>query len=236
MNHPLLTKVAEIRARAPAARRAILDLILEDPDRVLEESFEQLAERSRQLGADDHAHLPRPRLCRPARVQARAGAGAGARRLAAAPARQHRRRGRRGGRQDRAQRRGLGGRRAQPARHDGARCRGRRHRRSAAHRHLSAPATPRGSWPPTCRRGCSASACRPTPGPTTTCSRWRRGAQRPGRRGDRDHARRRHAVAARRGRHRARAGRQGDRDHAARHAAGASAPTSCSACRCPTTR
>ena len=46
MNHPLLTKVDEIRAQAPAARRAILDLILEDPDRVLEESFEQLAERA----------------------------------------------------------------------------------------------------------------------------------------------------------------------------------------------
>jgi hypothetical protein len=39
MNHPLLTKADEIRAQAPAARRAILDLILEDPDRVLEESF-----------------------------------------------------------------------------------------------------------------------------------------------------------------------------------------------------
>jgi DNA-binding MurR/RpiR family transcriptional regulator len=46
MNHPLLTRVAEIRASAPATRRAILDCILEDPDRVLEESFEQLAERS----------------------------------------------------------------------------------------------------------------------------------------------------------------------------------------------
>ena len=46
MNHPLLTKVDEIRAQAPAARRAILELILEDPDRVLEESFEQLAERA----------------------------------------------------------------------------------------------------------------------------------------------------------------------------------------------
>src|SRR5882672_12379532 len=46
MNHPLLSKVDEIRAHAPAARRAILDLILEDPDRVLEESFEQLAERA----------------------------------------------------------------------------------------------------------------------------------------------------------------------------------------------
>ena len=36
-----------MRAHVPATRRAILDSILEDPDRVLEESFEQLAERSR---------------------------------------------------------------------------------------------------------------------------------------------------------------------------------------------
>jgi DNA-binding MurR/RpiR family transcriptional regulator len=42
----LLTKIADIRAKAPTTRRAILDLILEDPDRVLEESFETLAERS----------------------------------------------------------------------------------------------------------------------------------------------------------------------------------------------
>ncbi|HEY6356152.1 MAG TPA: RpiR family transcriptional regulator, partial [Burkholderiaceae bacterium] len=42
----LLTRVAEIRDKAPAARRAILDAVLADPDRVLEESFEQLAERA----------------------------------------------------------------------------------------------------------------------------------------------------------------------------------------------
>lgn len=47
MNNPLLSKVSELRASAPTARRTILELILEDPDRVLEESFEQLAERSR---------------------------------------------------------------------------------------------------------------------------------------------------------------------------------------------
>lgn len=46
MNDSLLAKVTDVRGRAPTARRAILDLILEDPDRVLEESFEQLAERS----------------------------------------------------------------------------------------------------------------------------------------------------------------------------------------------
>jgi DNA-binding MurR/RpiR family transcriptional regulator len=46
MNNPLLAKVAALREKAPAARRVILDHILEDPDRVLEESFEQLAERS----------------------------------------------------------------------------------------------------------------------------------------------------------------------------------------------
>jgi DNA-binding MurR/RpiR family transcriptional regulator len=42
----LLTRIAQIRDKAPATRRAILDVVLEDPDRVLEESFEQLAERS----------------------------------------------------------------------------------------------------------------------------------------------------------------------------------------------
>ena len=42
----LLQRVAEQRSKAPAARRAILDRILEDPDRVLEESFELLAERA----------------------------------------------------------------------------------------------------------------------------------------------------------------------------------------------
>lgn len=42
----LLARVAEIRDQAPATRRAILDAVLEDPDRVLAESFEQLAERS----------------------------------------------------------------------------------------------------------------------------------------------------------------------------------------------
>lgn len=51
MNGPmppgLLLRVAELRATAPAARRAILDVILEDPDRVLAESFELLARRAR---------------------------------------------------------------------------------------------------------------------------------------------------------------------------------------------
>ena len=42
----LLTRVAEIRDKAPAARRAVLEAVLADPDRVLEESFEQLAERT----------------------------------------------------------------------------------------------------------------------------------------------------------------------------------------------
>lgn len=48
MNAPasLLQRIAESRETAPATRRAILDAILEDPDRTLEESFEQLAERS----------------------------------------------------------------------------------------------------------------------------------------------------------------------------------------------
>ena len=42
----LLQKMAALRASAPATRRAILELILEDPERALEESFESLAERS----------------------------------------------------------------------------------------------------------------------------------------------------------------------------------------------
>lgn len=46
MHDSLMTRVAEARAAAPAARRAILDLVLEDPDRVLQESFEALAERA----------------------------------------------------------------------------------------------------------------------------------------------------------------------------------------------
>ena len=46
MSNGLLLRVAELREKAPAARRAILDLMLEDPDRVLAESFETLAERA----------------------------------------------------------------------------------------------------------------------------------------------------------------------------------------------
>ena len=46
MTDNLLQRMAELRHSAPATRRAILDLMLEDPDRVLEESFEALATRS----------------------------------------------------------------------------------------------------------------------------------------------------------------------------------------------
>ena len=46
MSNGLLQRVADIRDKAPAARRAILELILDDPDRVLEESFDLLAERA----------------------------------------------------------------------------------------------------------------------------------------------------------------------------------------------
>lgn len=42
----LLERMALARESAPATRRAILQAMLEDPDRTLEESFEQLAERS----------------------------------------------------------------------------------------------------------------------------------------------------------------------------------------------
>jgi RpiR family transcriptional regulator, carbohydrate utilization regulator len=46
MSAGLLHRVAAIRVKAPAARRAILDVVLEDPDRVLAESFESLAARA----------------------------------------------------------------------------------------------------------------------------------------------------------------------------------------------
>ena len=46
MTNALLQRVAELRSTAPAARRAILDAILEDPDRVLEEGFDTLAQRA----------------------------------------------------------------------------------------------------------------------------------------------------------------------------------------------
>lgn len=42
----LLSRIAAARDGAPATRRAILEAMLEDPDRVLEESFEQLAART----------------------------------------------------------------------------------------------------------------------------------------------------------------------------------------------
>ncbi len=43
---PLLQRMAQARESASSARRAILDLMLADPQRTLDESFEQLAERS----------------------------------------------------------------------------------------------------------------------------------------------------------------------------------------------
>jgi DNA-binding MurR/RpiR family transcriptional regulator len=46
LSNGLLQRVAAISDKAPAARRTILGLILDDPDRVLEESFELLAERA----------------------------------------------------------------------------------------------------------------------------------------------------------------------------------------------
>lgn len=42
----VLEKIAEIIDRAPAARRTVLALILEDPQRVLDETFETLAQRA----------------------------------------------------------------------------------------------------------------------------------------------------------------------------------------------
>ncbi|CAN5549384.1 MurR/RpiR family transcriptional regulator [soil metagenome] len=46
MTPRVLEKIAEIIDRAPAARRAILALILQDPQRVLDETFEALAQRA----------------------------------------------------------------------------------------------------------------------------------------------------------------------------------------------
>ena len=46
MTPRVLDKIAEIMDRAPPARRAVLALILEDPQRVLDETFEMLAQRA----------------------------------------------------------------------------------------------------------------------------------------------------------------------------------------------
>ena len=46
MSRRVLDKVAAIIERAPAARRTVLALVLEDPQRVLDETFEMLAQRA----------------------------------------------------------------------------------------------------------------------------------------------------------------------------------------------
>ncbi|UUZ62408.1 MurR/RpiR family transcriptional regulator [Polaromonas sp. P1-6] len=46
MTAKVLAKIAEAIARAPTSRRSVLALILQDPQRVLDESFEQLAQRA----------------------------------------------------------------------------------------------------------------------------------------------------------------------------------------------
>lgn len=46
MTSQVLAKIADIMASASTSRRSVLALILEDPQRVLDESFEQLAQRS----------------------------------------------------------------------------------------------------------------------------------------------------------------------------------------------
>jgi RpiR family carbohydrate utilization transcriptional regulator len=46
MTPRVLEKVAAIIGRAPAARRAVLELILQDPQRVLDETFDALAKRA----------------------------------------------------------------------------------------------------------------------------------------------------------------------------------------------
>ena len=54
MTDSLLQRMAGACAGASATRRVILELVLQDPERALEESFAALG----QLGAHHHAHLP----------------------------------------------------------------------------------------------------------------------------------------------------------------------------------
>lgn len=46
MTSQVLAKIADAIASAPTSRRSVLELILQDPQRVLDESFEQLAQRA----------------------------------------------------------------------------------------------------------------------------------------------------------------------------------------------
>ena len=46
MTSQVLAKIADNIASAPTSRRSVLELILQDPQRVLDESFEQLAQRA----------------------------------------------------------------------------------------------------------------------------------------------------------------------------------------------
>jgi RpiR family carbohydrate utilization transcriptional regulator len=231
MTPSLLQKIAELRssARQPATRRAILDLILEDPDRALEESFEQLAERSRSSV---------PTIMRTCRDLGFAGLREfklalaqelRARRLAAASARHMRGRGRFAKWSARSRERGgrrLGVRGSKLDMKVARRRRWRCHRRGRA------------AWPWTCTCAGATSVLhgrRPagaalSPGPLVQClGRLPPAARSPatqdaGRRGHRDLARGRHALAARGGGRGARAGRHRDRADAARHGArGASA-------------
>ena len=139
---------------------------------------------------------------------------------------QHRGRGRRRGRQDRAQRRGLGDRAC--AASSTWRCSTARSAAIAAAPHVDCYGAGATSWfmasdlqARLFRLGLLGQRLVRLP---PAAGGGRHAA--PGRRGHRDLARGRHALTARRGRHRARAGRHGGRADAARHAAGARAPTS----------
>lgn len=46
MTSQVLARIAETLQSAPTARRNVLAMILQDPQRVLDESFEQLAQRA----------------------------------------------------------------------------------------------------------------------------------------------------------------------------------------------
>ena len=223
-------------ATAPAARRAILDLILEDPDRVLEESFEPLAQRAgssvptvmrtcRDLG---FAGLREFKLAL-AHELALGGSPLHRRASTSVTRRRHRH-------QSHAQRRHGGQRGCSAARPGRARGRGRRDRAARAHvdrlrrRADLVVHGDRSAGPPVQARPVGQCLGRLPPAA--------RGRSRPGRagRGGRDLARRRPAVAARRGGHRPPPGGPGRVADTTRNAAGRTQQTCCSRSACPTTR
>ena len=222
------------RRPARAARREALDLILGDPERVLAESFESLAERSRQLGADHHAHgaatsaSPGLREFKLALAQELAVGGSPLHRRVRSTTSTEQ-----VVSQGDEQRGGRGQRRARRSSTRVAGGGGRCDRRRDARRLLGRRRHVAASWRPTCRPGCSASGLTVEQLTSTSTCSW---CRRP--------RRRRSGVAfaishvggmpslleaVGRG---ALAGRDGDRPDAAGHAAGRR-PTSCWRCQVP---